>query len=157
MTALRSPSLHAFHDIQVESRRKLWRDLAILPTQTSRTGNRLVPESMGTRLEDLEQRQAGTRTATVEMRDKLAALATLNIAQLSSEDLRQLISQGVALDLLVPRALSILEQTPLIRADLFAGDLLEAVKTVPFEFWDQRPDERLAWNRLRSQHDADEH
>lgn len=67
-----------------------------------------------------------------------AALET-PLGDLSLEQLRLLIGQGFGSELLVPRALEILEQDPLISVTFYEGDLLAACLRVPFEFWQASP------------------
>ena len=57
------------------------------------------------------------------------------VGELTVEDLRLLIGQGVALDRLVPLALERLHRDPLAAGDLYAGDLLSAVLRVEGDFW----------------------
>ncbi|MBK9393778.1 MAG: hypothetical protein IPN40_07770 [Uliginosibacterium sp.] len=106
---------------------------------------------MGTRLTDLEQYDGRAATAT-ERIEALSRLAQLDVDRLDPEDLRYLISQGVRLDILIPRALQTLSAQPMIKASLYPGDLLEALNAVPHAFWDTHPPLRLAWNTLRSRH-----
>ncbi len=100
---------------------------------------------------DLEQHGEQATTA-IERLEILSRLAQLDINRLDPEDLRQLISQGLMLDILIPRALQTLSAQPLIKASLYPGDLLEALNAVPHAFWDTHPPLRLAWNTLRSRH-----
>lgn len=62
------------------------------------------------------------------------------IRELTVEDLRLLIGQTVALDVVVPLAVQRLEDDPLTEGDLFRGDLLAAVLRVPTVFWTSHPD-----------------
>ena len=55
------------------------------------------------------------------------ALRRVPIGQLSVEDLRMLISQGIGLKYLLPLAIETLEDDPLAEGDFFPGDLLSAV------------------------------
>lgn len=57
------------------------------------------------------------------------------VDQLGVEDMRVLIAQRVGLDVLVPRALTRLEQDPLAEGDFYPGDLLVAVIRVPPPYW----------------------
>ena len=59
---------------------------------------------------------------------------------LKPSDYRVLIDQNIALDEIVPIALSLLEENPLIEADLYRGDLLKSIFTIPKNFWLDRND-----------------
>jgi hypothetical protein len=77
------------------------------------------------------------------------ALRHKPLGALSAEDLRVMIAQRVGLDVLVPRALALLERDPMIEGDLYPGDLLEALlRRVPSEYWARHPDERSRLVRL---------
>jgi hypothetical protein len=75
-------------------------------------------------------------------------LRTQPIAELSIEDLRLLIGQGIGLEWLVPVALDLLEDDPLAAGDLYEGDLITSVLGVPESYWAGATDE---WLRLRDQ------
>jgi CDI immunity proteins len=62
------------------------------------------------------------------------------LRELGTEELRELILQQVSLDLLIPRALPILERDPRAAGDLYEGDLLSAVLLVKSRFWAARPE-----------------
>lgn len=66
-------------------------------------------------------------------------LYTQPITKLTTENLRLLIGQKIGLDHLVPVALGFLEKDPLIGGDLYSGDLLQSVASVPEEFWAANP------------------
>lgn len=57
-------------------------------------------------------------------------------------DLRMLIGQNVAIDILVPRALSLLRADPLLTGTYYPGDLLAAVLELPGSYWAAHPSER---------------
>jgi hypothetical protein len=61
------------------------------------------------------------------------------IRKLSPEDMRVLIGQEVGLDPLIPVALELLQDDPLLEAGLYPGDLLVAVLGVEQDYWDKRP------------------
>jgi len=60
------------------------------------------------------------------MVERIAEARRVPIADLSLGDLRLLVSQGVALSYLLPITLEHLDRQPLVRAELYAGDLLSA-------------------------------
>jgi hypothetical protein len=65
------------------------------------------------------------------------------LGALSVEDLRVMIAQRVGLDVLVPRALVVLERDPMVEGDLYPGDLLEALlRRVPPDYWAGHPEQR---------------
>ncbi|WP_028049025.1 contact-dependent growth inhibition system immunity protein [Cellulomonas sp. URHD0024] len=70
-------------------------------------------------------------------------LRTVPVAQLGVEDLRLLVAQDVARELLVPLAVAMLRDRPLLEGDYYPGDLLMAVLRVPEAHWAAHPD-RLA-------------
>jgi CDI immunity proteins len=63
------------------------------------------------------------------------------IGDLTPGDLRVLIGQGVGLKVLVPRAIELLADNPLLEADFHPGDLLAAVLRVPAQYWSKHPDQ----------------
>ena len=70
---------------------------------------------------------------------KVYALRRRPIGSLEVEDLRILIGQQEGLGVLVPRALSLLKEDPLVEGDFFPGDLLLAVLRVPTTYWATNP------------------
>jgi hypothetical protein len=50
-------------------------------------------------------------------------------------DLRIMVSQGLALDIVIPMSVERLEENPFLRADLYYGDLLTSLLNVPIEYW----------------------
>ncbi|GAA1029611.1 MULTISPECIES: contact-dependent growth inhibition system immunity protein [Amycolatopsis] len=67
------------------------------------------------------------------------------IGLLTAEDLRLLLGQDVGVPILLPRALTMLEEDPLCEGDLYPGDLLASALRVPPSHWHARPEhlERL--------------
>jgi hypothetical protein len=86
--------------------------------------------------------------------DEVHRLRRVPVGELTVEDLRLLVGQGVALTVVMPLAVQRLEEDPLAEGDLFEGDLLTAVLRVPVGFWSDHPDlaERL---RARLKRDRD--
>ncbi|TIO09147.1 contact-dependent growth inhibition system immunity protein [Mesorhizobium sp.] len=62
------------------------------------------------------------------------ALAT-PLRDLSREQVRLLISQGFGLEYVVPKAISILIENPLIGVTFYDGDLLMSCLKIPQQFW----------------------
>ncbi|MEV6897011.1 contact-dependent growth inhibition system immunity protein [Amycolatopsis sp. NPDC051372] len=69
-------------------------------------------------------------------------LRTKPVGAMDAEDLRVLLLQRESIDVLVPVALTHLEQNPLAEGDFYPGDLLTAVLKVPQAYWQQHPDQR---------------
>ena len=61
------------------------------------------------------------------------------INQFEIEDLRLLINQDEALDLLIPIALEKLKENLFAEGDLYRGDLLRSVLTSKRDFWNRDP------------------
>jgi len=73
------------------------------------------------------------------------------LEQLSTEDLRQLITRGISLETILPRALQEIADNTLVQGDLYPGDLFEAMKTIPNSVWDKHLNWRMTWFRLLAQ------
>ena len=56
------------------------------------------------------------------------------------EDLRLMIGQNFGLKYLMPIAISVLKETPLIEANFYEGDLLFVVLNADKQFWDDHPE-----------------
>jgi hypothetical protein len=67
-------------------------------------------------------------------------LRDVPLSQLTAENLRLLIGQGIALDHLVPMALELVGEQPLVSGDFYAGDLLVVLLSLPASFWQSRRD-----------------
>ena len=67
------------------------------------------------------------------------ALRRKPIGALTAEDMRVLIAQKVGLNVVLPRALTRLEQSPLLEGDFYPGDVLVAVLRVPAAYWLSNP------------------
>lgn len=63
------------------------------------------------------------------------------VALLTAEDLRLLIGQKIGVDVLVPRALALLADDPLVEGDFYPGDLLVAVMRLPASYWQEHGDQ----------------
>ncbi|WP_425826712.1 contact-dependent growth inhibition system immunity protein [Streptomyces fractus] len=68
------------------------------------------------------------------------ALRQEPIGALDAESLRLLISQDIGLEVLVPRAVTLLREAPLAEGDYYPGDLLGSVLEVPVDFWARHED-----------------
>lgn len=67
--------------------------------------------------------------------NRINELIALKVEQLEVEDLRKLISQNIALDIIVPAAIEILEKDPFAEGDYYKGDLLKSVLSIDDTFW----------------------
>jgi hypothetical protein len=67
-------------------------------------------------------------------------------SEYTAEDLRVTISRQLALSRLVPIAIELLEENPLIEAGYYPGDLLEAVLGVDEQYWRSNRDQ---WDAVR--------
>jgi hypothetical protein len=81
------------------------------------------------------------------MVQRIRALGAVPIGEFSSGDLRLVISQQRGLGYLVPLALDRLENDPLVEGELYPGDLLMALESVPGRMWAEHPEWR---ERLRA-------
>lgn len=83
------------------------------------------------------------------------------IDSMTAEDFRILLGQQESVGTLVPCALKLLEQNPLVQGDLYPGDLLAATVRVADEYWSENPEMaarlRSLVDRLRQATDLDEH
>ena len=70
------------------------------------------------------------------------------IRDLTPEDLRLLIGQREGLAALIPQALTLLEEDPLLEGDFYPGDVLSAVLRVPDSHWSAYPAERARLERI---------
>ncbi len=81
------------------------------------------------------------------VRRALRALATPT-DQLSPGQIRLLIGQQAEYERLVPAALVLLRDDPLLETDFYPGDLLAAVCRLPAEHWSAHPDQVAEVRRL---------
>ena len=91
-------------------------------------------------LEELENSKWGKSKFDSNLAKSCHALRAIPISELTPENLRMLIGQNIGLDYLVPLALNILEDNPLVSGDMYAGDLLANILRIPNEFWSTFPD-----------------
>lgn len=84
-------------------------------------------------LEDLENDRWGEPTFGSSVVQRVHAARTKPIQDLTTGELRLLISQKVGLPYLVPLALEALHADPLARGSFYEGDLLAAVLALPSE------------------------
>jgi len=77
------------------------------------------------------------------------------LRDLTTENLRLLIGQNVALEIVVPRAIAVLEANPLAEGDFYPGDLLESVLSIPRKTWITMPHERTLLESIVRKLDVD--
>src|SRR5690349_2817974 len=75
---------------------------------------------------------------------RVHTLRTVPLRSLSTGDLRVLIAQDVARQTLVPIAVGMLRDRPLLEGDFYPGDLLLAVLRVPEAHWSAHPEQLAA-------------
>jgi hypothetical protein len=94
-------------------------------------------------LEQIEARHWGNPPADATRLIKTVyELRHKPVGAMDPEDLRVLLLQQESVDVLVPIALTHLEQNPLAEGDFYPGDLLTTVLKVPQAYWQQHPDQR---------------
>lgn len=59
------------------------------------------------------------------------------LREFSNEDLKAMISHGIALDIMMPFAIDILEENIMSEGDEYPGDLLQTTSSVNKEYWKQ--------------------
>ncbi|WP_416397411.1 contact-dependent growth inhibition system immunity protein [Allohahella sp. A8] len=67
-------------------------------------------------------------------------LWSVPLSEMSVEDLRLLIGQGIGLEHIVPLALAVLADNPRAEGKLYRGDLLTAVAGLADAFWHDNPE-----------------
>ena len=93
-------------------------------------------------LEQIEDRHWGNPPADATRLIKTVyELRHKPVGAMDTEDLRVLLLQQESVDVLVPVALTDLEQNPLAEGDFYPGDLLTVVLKTPQAYW-QHPDQR---------------
>jgi hypothetical protein len=88
-------------------------------------------------LTDLEGKDWGPPTADSHLVTECHRLRHVPLKDLTIEDLRMLIGQGIGLTFLVPLAIDRLDENPWVEGHMYPGDLLKAVATVPPAFWEE--------------------
>jgi hypothetical protein len=72
--------------------------------------------------------------------NKCHALRKKDIALFEVEDYRILIGHNIALEIIMPGAMSILRQNLFAEGDYYEGDLLKVVLTSDQAYWNKHPD-----------------
>lgn len=100
-------------------------------------------------LEQIEQDFWGDAPANASRLTRTAhELRRKPVHALTAEDLRLLISQEIGAEVLVPWAIALLRQDPLVEGDYYAGDLLVAVMKLPSAYWDAHRGELNAMHEV---------
>ncbi len=93
-------------------------------------------------LEQIEDRRWGDPPAgATRLIKTIYELRHKPVGAMDTEDLRVLLLQQESVDVLVPVALTHLEQNPLAEGDFYPGDLLTTVLKTPRTYWQQHPDQ----------------
>lgn len=92
-------------------------------------------------LQEIENEDWGDpETGETDLVSNVLRLRRAPLRELDTEGLRELILQQVSLEILMPRALPVLERDPRAAGDLYPGDLLSAVLLAKRGFWPAHPD-----------------
>ncbi|TJZ56799.1 hypothetical protein FCH28_04535 [Streptomyces piniterrae] len=106
------------------------------------------PPHLDRTLDDLDPPRWPTRAAdATQLVRKVHGLRRVPLSELGPADLRTLISQQVALPYVLPLAVALLLEEPLLDAYFYEGDLLLATVDTPASAWALLPDLRA---RLRT-------
>jgi hypothetical protein len=102
-----------------------------------------------TSLQQLDGEDWGESMGPTRLVMECHRLRRVPIDQLTGDNLRMLISQRIGLEYLVPRALELLTDDPLLEEDyrLYPGDLLWVLLVRPHAFWTEHDEWR---DKLRS-------
>ena len=82
------------------------------------------------------------------MVQRIRALGRVPLREFTADDFRLIITQQRALGTLIPLALDLLQEQPLLEATYYPGDLLMAVAKVGDTFWRAHPDFRDRAKRI---------
>jgi len=99
-------------------------------------------------LQELEQDDWGEPDFDSHLVRTCHRLRRVPLENFSDGDLRIMIGQQIGLLRLVPIALEKLEEDPLVDAELYPGDLLNAVLGIPESFWIKHTDMRAVLCRV---------
>jgi hypothetical protein len=84
-------------------------------------------------IEGVWQPEPSVQATTLMQR--CTALRRKPLAQFTSEDLRIMLSQQIAVPILLPMAVAVLADNPLAEGDYYPGDVLDAVLRLPEQRW----------------------
>jgi len=74
----------------------------------------------------------------------------LPLRDLTVENLRILIGQGISLPFTVPLALEHLSRDPMVSGNMYPGDLLKAVHRIADDFWAKHASLKSAWEKVKA-------
>ena len=86
-------------------------------------------------LDDLEGNEWGSVEFNSSLIEKCYRLRKKPISEFTIEDLRVMIGQQIGLKYLALVALIKLKEDPMVSGDMYSGDLLDAVVSIPMIFW----------------------
>ncbi len=87
-----------------------------------------------------------------ELINKIKACGKIPLRNLSIEQLRLLIGQSLALDIIIPIALEILDKNILVEGDLYPGDLLLKVLQISPSYWQNHSQQHHQLQQLFEKH-----
>ena len=90
-------------------------------------------------IEGFQENLSGLDSGLIE---KCMVARSKKLKDLSVDEIRVLLSQLIGLAYIVPLALNIVEQDPLISSGLYSGDLAVSLFNIDEEFWSNNPE----WN-----------
>ena len=99
-------------------------------------------------LTTLEGKDWGDPTEESRLVRECHRLRNLPLRDLSIEDLRILIGQGIGLVHLIPLAIGELEKNPWCEGDFYPGDLLKCVVAADPNYWSEHPDSMVRMQRV---------
>jgi hypothetical protein len=82
------------------------------------------------------------------MVQRIRALGRVPLREFTADDFRLIITQQRALGTLIPLALDLLQEQPLVEATYYPGDLMVAVARVDDNFWLAHPELRARAKRI---------
>ncbi|MBI9011585.1 MAG: hypothetical protein JEZ08_05085 [Clostridiales bacterium] len=98
-------------------------------------------------LSELMNEAAENSNNTLSMDERCTDIYNNRILrELSNEDLKVMIDNGIALDIMVPFAIDILEENIMSEGGQYPGDLLQSVSSIQTLYWAQNFDQK---GRLR--------
>jgi hypothetical protein len=90
-------------------------------------------------LDQIEGRAKPARIGPTPIARRCDNLRALPVGTLKPGDLGALIGQHIGMDVVVPRAIELLEDKPLLAGEDFPGDLLGSVLRIEKDFWLRHP------------------
>ena len=100
----------------------------------------MLKEQLHLSLTDLEKNDWGEPSFGSYAVPQCHALRKKRLMDLSHEEIRLAIGQQIGLPYLVPLALDVLKEDPLVDVTFYDGDMFQVVLGVEADFWSQNPD-----------------